>query len=100
MRSKDLKLYRICFMQIVAVPRNLVEAFQWPFLYHRRIICLDELENHICCPSLSSSSVQNWATDVLFVIINFVQLCVVFDELSVQTDNRSVARFYTCKFDR
>ena len=51
-------------------------------------------------PSFGRSVSQKWATDELCVIIFFVLLFVDFDELSVQTDNPTVARFYTGKFVR
>ena len=55
----------------------------------------------ICCPSLSSSSIKTGNKRIeLCVIIFFVWLFIVFDELNVQTDNLSFARFYTGKSDR
>ena len=59
----------------------------WPFLYYRRIIRLDELR----APDLFSV----WYFELCLLIF-----LVDFDELSAQTDNPSVARFYTGKFVR
>ena len=56
------------------------------------------LEYLICSPSLSSSSIKKGNRRI--IRHNFVWLFVDFDELSVQTDNPSVAGFYTGKFVR